>query len=85
MSYDCSCDYDAPTFYSLEVRTARKSHHCGECGGTILPKDKYEHVAAVWDGYFDTHKTCERCCDLRQWTKNNVPCLCWAHGNMIED
>lgn len=85
MSYDCSCDYDPAEFYSASIRTARKSHKCEECGAPILPGDKYEAVVGKWDGNLDTFKTCEPCVDIRTWTKNNVPCLCWAHGNTIED
>lgn len=84
MSYDCFCDYDAPAFYNREIRKARKQHRCEECGGPILRGEQYEHVVGKWD-YVDTFKTCPRCLDLRTWTKNNVPCLCWAHGNMHED
>lgn len=84
MSYDCVCDYDAPSFYVAEVRTARKTHKCEECRNLILPGDKYEHVRGKWD-YVDTFKTCSHCVDLRTWTKNNVPCLCWAHGNLLDD
>jgi hypothetical protein len=85
MSYDCVCDYDAPEFYHREVRCARKPHRCGECGALISPKERYERVTGKWERSIDTFKTCESCVDIRQWTKNNVPCLCWAHGNMIED
>jgi hypothetical protein len=85
MSYDCFCDYDAPEFYHREIRKARKEHKCEECPGVIRPGDKYEHVRGKWDGYVDSFKTCERCVEIRTWVKNNVPCLCWAHGNTIED
>lgn len=85
MGYDCSCAYDAPSFYECRIVTARKRHQCEECTGTILTGERYEYVSGLWDGYFNYYKTCERCIDIRQWTKNNVPCLCWAHGNMIED
>lgn len=85
MSYDCTCDYDAPSFYTRTTPSARKSHKCEECAGYISPGEKYERVAGLWEGYFNEFKTCMRCVDLRIWVKNNVPCLCWAHGNMIED
>lgn len=85
MSYDCYCDYDAPSVYRCEIRKARKQHSCEECGGAILPGDRYEYVAGLWEGYFNYYKTCQHCVDIRTWTKNNVPCLCWAHGNTIED
>jgi hypothetical protein len=82
---DCVCDYDPPEFYHREIRRARKEHKCCECGGRMLPGEQYEHVRGKWDGFVDTYDTCARCCDLWMWTKNNVPCLCWAHHNRIED
>jgi len=82
---DCSCDYDPPEFWSKTVPTARKQHRCEECAGPIFPGEKYEYIAGKWGGYFDSFKTCERCVDIRQWVQNNLPCFCWAHGNMIED
>lgn len=85
MSYDCYCDYDPAEFYSAVIRTARKQHKCEECSGTIMPGDKYEAVIGKWEGYVSTFKTCSFCVDIRTWTKNSVPCLCWAHGNMIDD
>jgi hypothetical protein len=85
MSIDCFCDYDAPEFYLKEVRTARKEHKCYECRGRILLGDRYEHVRGKWDGGIETFKTCQHCVDLKTWTQNNVPCLCWAHGNIQDD
>ncbi len=84
MSYDCYCDYDQPSFYNSAIVTARKPHKCEECRNIIQPGDKYERATGKWD-YVDTFKTCSHCVDLRTWTKNNVPCLCWAHGNLISD
>lgn len=85
MSLDCWCDYDPAEFYSAEIRKARKAHRCEECCGEIRPGEPYEYVAGKWDGWVTTFKTCERCLDIRQWVKNNVPCFCWAHGNMLDD
>lgn len=84
MRYDCYCDYDPAEFYRAEIRTARKMHKCEECAGSILPGDRYESAIGKWDGRVDTFKTCERCVDIRQWVKNNVPCLCWAHGDTMD-
>ncbi len=82
MSYECSCDYgDAPAFYRACRPRARKQHVCEECGGPIRPGEKYERVSGKWDSYVDTFLTCARCVDLRTWVQNNVPCLCWSHGN----
>lgn len=86
MSYDCSCDYDPANIYRASTPKARKEHRCEECGGPIKPGEKYEYVFGVWDGsWVSIFKTCERCFDLRQWVKNNVPCFCWAHGSMLDD
>lgn len=85
MSYDCFCDYDAPNFYRQEIRKARKTFRCEECSGRITPGERYEFVSGCWDHQVSTIRTCERCYDLRQWVKNNVPCLCWAHGNLTDD
>jgi hypothetical protein len=81
---ECYCDYDAPKVYRATIRRARKEHTCEECGRKINPKEKYEHVFGVWE-YVGNFKTCDRCTTLRQWVKNNIPCFCWAHGNMIDD
>jgi hypothetical protein len=82
---DCYCDYDPPGLYCAEIRKSRKDRKCYECGGRIIPGEKYERVAATWDGRFDIVQTCERCVDIRTWVKNNVPCFCWAHGNLGDD
>ena len=85
MSYDCSCDYDAPQFYWRRQRSARKPRRCEECAGHILPGDRYEYVSGKWDGHIGSFTTCQHCHDIRQWVQNNVPCFCWAHGNLDED
>ena len=85
MDYNCHCDYDPPIFYGRAIRTARKQHKCEECAGQILPGEQYEYVSGRWEDSFSVFKTCQRCIDLRQWTINNVPCVCWSHGNTLED
>jgi hypothetical protein len=82
---DCYCDYDAPSFYRADIVRARKAYRCGECGAHIRHGDRYEYVAGKWDSDVDTYRTCERCLELRMWTQISVPCLCWSHGNMIDD
>jgi len=65
----CSCiyveDYDEPEFYSATERKARKEHSCCECGRTIEPKEKYEHVSGKWDD-IQTYKTCLDCVSVRK-------------------
>lgn len=81
----CYCDYDQPEFWSRTTPKARKRYTCEECGGPILPGERYEYIAGKWDGSFGEFKTCERCADIRQWVTNNVPCFCWSYGNVMED
>jgi len=81
----CFCDYDPPEFYCRSTPKAKKKHYCFECRGIIAAGETYEYVSGKWEGYFSAFKTCIRCVDLRTWVKNNVPCLCWAHGNLWED
>lgn len=81
MSFDCYCDYDPPAFFSKTVRRARKPHRCDECRGQILPGEKYEYVSGKWDD-FCTFEICEHCIDLRQWVTNNLPCFCYAYGDL---
>jgi hypothetical protein len=85
MSYDCWCDYDPPTFCTVTTPRARKRHKCDECSGYVEVGEQYEYTAGLWEGYFQIFKICERCYDLRTWVKNNVPCLCWAYGNITDD
>ena len=82
---NCFCDYERPIFYVKKIRTARKVHRCNECYSAIVPGKKYEHVSGKWDDRVGSYKTCQRCLDLRNYTTDNVPCLCFSHGNIIED
>lgn len=58
----CEC----PTMYHEEIVTARKPHHCCECGLTIAKGEQYESVSGMWDGRFDRIKTCLPCMETRQ-------------------
>lgn len=81
----CSCDYDPPEFWSKSMPRAKKSHKCEECSGPIAVGERYEYVAGKWEGYFNHFRTCQRCVDLRHWMTKNLPCFCWAHGNLRDD
>lgn len=84
---DCACDYDAPIFYTSARPAARKSYRCHECGHAIMRGERYERVHAMWDRAYgpQTLCTCMRCVALRDYAKDNLPCFCEGHGNMIED
>jgi hypothetical protein len=85
MSCYCDYDYDYPEFYIQNIHKARSRHKCDECGTRIFPGEKYENVRAKWDGCVSTWKTCQHCVDLRTWVQNNVPCVCWVHGEIFEN
>ena len=66
----CSCEIEidsdvGPTFYSEEMRTARKQHKCTECRRTIEPGEEYESVSGLWEGGWSKYKTCRDCLSLR--------------------
>ena len=81
----CSCDYDMPSVYSTTIHAARKKFRCEECRREIAPGEKYERTFGVWGGQAGTYRTCSHCRDARVWTNNNVPCLCYTHGNVLND
>jgi len=67
MSCDCAyVDVDCSGII-LEQRLykARKQHQCCNCGRVIESKEEYEKAVGIWDGDFDTYKTCEACLSLR--------------------
>ena len=82
---DCFCDYDYPDVYRASIVAARKQYHCEECGALIPKGAKHEYHFGKVTGQVYTGRTCAACVDLRNWTQNNVPCVCWSHGNMLDD
>jgi len=84
---DCQIDldysYDGADFYTLQQKTviARKPHICGECGGKILPGQKYEIYKIAQDRTILTEKTCLDCLSLRD---SFYPCN-WMFGNIIDE
>lgn len=83
MSY-CTCDYEPAEFYTRTwINRSKKPAKCCECGARIEPGSSYEYVAAKWDGYFGTFKTCERCADLRDSMVGESGCI--SHGELREE
>jgi len=86
MSYECVCDYEPATVYrSKWVKTSRKEHLCAECFRKIMPGESYQYTFGVWDGRVESFPACSDCWGLKEWVAAHVPCLCWAHGNIIDD
>lgn len=83
---ECYCDYgESPDVYSTSEHRARLQHRCYECGSPILPGERYERTAMLYEGSWDIAKTCHRCLDLRVYVQAHAPCFCWLHGSMLDD
>ena len=71
--------------YRLEnksMRRAAKEHQCEECTETIAPGTRYEHVKALGDDRWWTHKTCLSCVEIRA----HFACgRGWIYGRLRED
>lgn len=86
MNDACYCDYgDAPDVYSANRMTARKAHRCSECCKPISPGEQYERAAALYDGSWQTERTCCRCLAVRDYVTAHAPCFCWMHNSMLDD
>jgi len=78
---DCSCDsydYEPASVVTVTWRKARKPHECCECGQTIDPGQRYEHVRGLWEDLWDTYETCEACVRIR---KDYCP-RAWVYGEL---
>jgi hypothetical protein len=67
MDCQCSCSDDGEFGTLLEdsFRVARKEHKCCECNRDIKIGEEYEYIHGLWDGEFNTFKTCLGCQRLR--------------------
>ena len=82
---ECYCDYDPPEVHRRNEVRARKEYRCEECPNRIKPGDRYEYVWGIWEGYAQTFRTCSDCVERRRFISINLPCFCWAHGNLQDD
>lgn len=63
---DCSTEsFDRPKVCTVKDVRARKQHSCCECGRTIERRETYELVKGLWDGRWETYKTCLGCTRIR--------------------
>lgn len=77
----CECmDFEQPEFYCRSTVKARTPKKCCECGGEILPGEKYERVSAKWDGGVRRFCTCVDC--VEAWAV--AGCECRVHGELRE-
>jgi len=78
----CSCDADIdypPTICTVTNPKARVEHQCCECGETIQPGQHYERTEGLWDGRWDTFKTCAPCVEIR-----DTYCCSYNYGELCE-
>lgn len=58
---------DPSTIWDAHIVRARKLHYCDECyAETIQPGQLYERVGSLFDGRWDTVRTCSECLSLRE-------------------
>lgn len=77
----CSCDFNGdcpPEVYNKTFRKARKEHRCTECGDWIKKGERYEHVAACYEGSWNEYKTCLPCVGIA----NDLGCR--LHDGLVE-
>ena len=67
------CGYgEAPSVQWIEAPIAWKAHKCCECLSVISPGEKYERISGVWEGEFQTFKTCMICAEVRRTANSDL-------------
>jgi hypothetical protein len=56
---------DAPKLFRRGISAARRPYVCVECDLPILVGQSHEHAKGVWDGVWDTFRTCLLCAEIR--------------------
>lgn len=59
-------DCEMPTVCNHCTPRASKDHRCCECRGTIRAGETYDLIIGLWDGRWQTFKTCPECTSLRK-------------------
>jgi hypothetical protein len=78
------CDCEPNQFERVEYRKDRKVHKCYECDRIIQIGDRYQYYKILYDGRFDTFKTCDDCAKLRDWLNKRTDC-CIAFGELTTE
>lgn len=60
----CSVDWDPPDIYDRAIRKARKEYTCIECRARIEKGQQYEYVRSLFEGSWETYRTCLPCAHL---------------------
>jgi len=64
-------------------RKARKPHRCIECAREIAPGETYRQDKSLYEGTWDTYKTCSHCLVGQAWLADN--CGGWVFGSVYEE
>lgn len=48
------------------MRRARKAHQCYECGAAIPAGVSYQFVSTLYDGHWDSYRTCLACVEIHR-------------------
>jgi len=66
-----SCDEFNEWGDTRTVKRARKSHKCTECGRQIQAGESYRVHTWIYDGQFDSSKSCAHCMVAEDWLTEN--------------
>lgn len=69
--------------YEQTSRRARIEHHCAECARLISPGEQYEVATMLYEGRWDTYKTCRHCIAVREWLV--IVCNGFCHHGVQDD
>ena len=65
-AYACYCDDgDIADCVRTKMVRARREHKCCECDRVIERGEEHEHVRGLWEGYWESYRTCLGCMRLR--------------------
>lgn len=76
-------DGDPVDLLKTRQTKARTQHRCAECARTIEAGETYLYEAWIYEGGFDTHKTCSHCQAARRWLLE--VCSSWQYGAVHAD
>ncbi len=73
---------ELPTCCKFSTPVARTRHRCCECYGVIEPGERYHLDSGVWDGAWQSFKTCDDCDTIRADEQAGNDCI--AFGYLLE-
>lgn len=71
-------DGDTVDLIRSNEQKARTPHPCAECGRTIQAGETYLYECWVYEGSFDTLRTCGQCAAARRWLVE--VCSSWQYN-----